>query len=121
MPMADPTKNKRAGARFELDLLNGFRDAGFPTERLRLAGKHDEGDLVVDFEGQAVVVEAKAGVMHPADFVRQAALERDNYAKARGLNPAVVEGVAVVKARGKSWRVAYVLTTVREFFGLSDG
>ncbi|MFG1602829.1 hypothetical protein [Actinoplanes sp. NPDC049265] len=117
-------RNKRAGADWEVALLKGLREHGHEVERLRLAGQHDEGDLVVrviecmDRNVQHVVVEAKAGVLHPAEFVREAMTERINYAKARGLDPADVRGVVIAKSRGKNWKDAYVLTTVRDYFGL---
>lgn len=119
MTQSQQAKNKRAGQVWESLLRDEFRREGFLAERLRTTGKHDEGDLVLDGNGQLVVVEAKAGKLYPAEFVRQACIERDNYCRARGLNPAEVDAVAIVKARGKSWKDAYVLTTVRDYFGLS--
>ncbi|MEV4642793.1 hypothetical protein AB0J80_36175 [Actinoplanes sp. NPDC049548] len=124
--MSSPAANRRKGAQWEIDLMKGLREHGHDVERLRLAGKDDEGDLVVkviecmDRNVQHVVVEAKAGVLHPAEFVREAMAERLNYAKARGLDLIDVRGVVLAKARGKNWKDAYVITTVRDYFGLED-
>ena len=112
-------RNRRAGARWQTDLRNGLRNAGLDVERLALAGREDEGDHVVRLAGGLyVVLEAKAGAMHPAEFVREAGVEAANFATHRGLDPALVTGVAVVKRRGANWRDAYVLTTLRRYFVL---
>jgi hypothetical protein len=119
-------RNKRAGAKWQADLRNGFRELGFDIEELKLAGKEDEGDLVIRFyAGPAMaptyaVIEAKAGAMHPAEFVREAQVERLHFAKHRGLSLDQVKGVAVIKARGRNWKDAYVLTTVRDYFELDE-
>ena len=113
-------RNKRAGARFEIDLMKTLREEGLDVERLRLTGANDEGDLVVRCNGGYVVIEAKAGAMHPADFVHQAQVESKNFAKHRNLKGSQVSGIAVVKARGKSVRDAYVLTTLSDYLGLND-
>jgi len=117
----NPTKNKRAGAEWETTLMNGLRAEGFDVERLRLSGTEDEGDLVVRMSNHLrVVIEAKAGAMHPAEFVTEAALEAKHYADHRPNAFSEVKGVAVVKRRGKGWKDGYVLTRVRDYFGL-DG
>lgn len=115
-------RNRRAGARWQADLRDGLRQEGFDIERLALAGTEDEGDHVIR-AGQMpvrdfIIVEAKAGEMHAAAFVRQARTEADNFARHRSIDPCVVTGVAVVKRRGANWKDAYVLTTVRDYFGL---
>jgi len=45
--MASPKYNKAKGAAFEIDVMKWFRSLGILAERLRLAGKDDEGDIVV--------------------------------------------------------------------------
>lgn len=117
------TRNRRAGARWQSVLRDGLRDAGLDIERLALAGVEDEGDHVVRLDAglparQFVVIEAKAGVLHPAEFVRQAELEAGHFAYHRGLPAAEVTGIAVIKKRGASFRDAYVLTSLRDYFGL---
>jgi hypothetical protein len=120
-------RNRRSGARWQSDLRDGLREAGFDIERLALTGAEDEGDHVVRLNPtdlparRFVVIEAKAGALHPAAFVRQAGLEAGHFAFHRGLSLAEVTGIAVVKRRGANWRDAYVLTTVRDYFGLGAG
>jgi len=118
-------RNKRNGSRWQSEFRDGMRKAGFDIERLALAGKEDEGDAVVRIPltidmTEYVVVENKAGALKPAEFVREAVVEADHFAKHRGIPRGQVTGIAVVKARGKNWRDAYVITTVREYFGLGD-
>ncbi|MEV0437806.1 hypothetical protein AB0I84_00680 [Streptomyces spectabilis] len=112
--------NRRKGAQWETDLREGLRAAGEDVESLRLAGIEDEGDLVVrESDGQYLVIEAKNAKFTPGPFLDEAMRERENFAKHRGLDPDVVESVVVVKRRGKSWRKAFVLTTVEEYFDLN--
>lgn len=113
-------RNKRRGADWESELRDQLRAAGVDIERLRLTGKDDEGDHVVRRPGgRPLVIEAKNAVFEPSTFVREALRERDNYARHRGLDPSDVDAVAIVRRRGASWRDAYVLTTVSEYFSLS--
>ena len=117
------TRNRRAGAKWETDLLKNLREEGFEVERLRLAGREDEGDLVVTdplVDGRRLILEAKAGALHPAQFVKEATVEARNYEDHRSLPAGRAMGVVVAKQRGKSWREAYVLTTLSEFLEL-DG
>lgn len=125
--MTDPAlsarnkRNKRKGADFEIALLNGFREQEWDAdvERLRLTGKEDEGDLVIrDEDGYHLIIEAKDAAFQPGTFIGEAEREAANYAKHRNLDPDLVEKVVVVKRRGKSWRKAFVLTTVEDYFGL---
>ncbi|MEU6057004.1 hypothetical protein [Streptomyces sp. NPDC047097] len=111
-------RNKRKGSQWESDLRDGLRGEGFDVEALRLAGSEDEGDMVVRLGGERLVIEAKNAKLEPSAFIREAQNERQNYARHRGLDPRAVNAVAVVKARGRSWRQAYVLTTVEEYLGL---
>ncbi|KQX36966.1 hypothetical protein ASD97_10210 [Streptomyces sp. Root63] len=111
-------RNKRKGSQWETDLREGLRGLGFDVESLRLAGTEDEGDMVVRLNGGYLVIEAKNAKFEPATFVREAKVERLNFAKHRGLDPELVTSLAVVKARGKNWRQAYVLTTLEDYLGL---
>ena len=117
-------RNKRAGTDWETLLLRELRNEGFDVERLRLAGAEDEGDLVVrgGVRHRPIIdIEAKSGKLEPALFVREAVTEARNYERHRGLQPYTALGIAIAKQRGKNWKDAYVLTTVRELFGLGDG
>ena len=110
-------------AKWETDLLKNLREEGFEVERLRLAGREDEGDLVVLAplpSGRRLILEAKAGALHPAQFVEEAITGARHYEEHRGLGEGRAQGIVVAKQRGKSWREAYVLTTLSEFLEL-DG
>ena len=118
-------RNRGAGAKWQAEIRDKLRAAGFDIERLVLTGREDEGDHVIRLQSSGiwvppkyVVIEAKAGEMHPAKFVREAEIEARHYAEHRDLDPTRVMGIAVVKQRGKSWRDAYVLTTLDSFFQL---
>lgn len=113
------TKARRLGSSWEIALLGWFRDkAVLPAERLHLAGKNDEGDLAVQDVGLTYIVEAKNEQrIDLARYVTEAELEAGNYARARRLDRKDVMALAIVKRRGKGVEDAYVVTTVREFFG----
>ncbi|MCC2278870.1 hypothetical protein LKL35_26080 [Streptomyces sp. ET3-23] len=111
--------NKRKGAQWETDLREGLRAIGEDVESLRLAGTEDEGDMVIrEPDGRFLVIEAKNAKFEPGPFLDEAMRERENFAKHRGLDANLVDSVVVVKRRGKSWRKAFVLTTVEEYFDL---
>lgn len=83
----NPIKNKRKGAQFEIDVLNWFRKLGFSAERLRLAGREDEGDVVVIVGGGTYLFECKNTARLELDeFWRQVEVEAKNFAKARDLD-----------------------------------
>lgn len=116
-------RNRAAGKRWESDLRDGLRDESFDVEKLQDTGARDEGDLVVRLtrngSTEFVVIEAKAGALHAAEFAREAALEAKHFAEHRKLDRSTVKGIAIVKQRGKGWRQGYVLTTVEDYFGLT--
>lgn len=122
-------RNRRAGQEWERELRDGFRDEGFDIEALRLAGAEDEGDMVIRLDGapwytkpgmrpQRLIIEAKNAKWEPGVFVSEALGEAGNYATHRNLDRGEVLGISIIKRRNKGWKDAYVLTTVREFFGL---
>ena len=57
--MSSPKYNKAKGAAFEIDVMKWFRGLGVLAERLRLAGKDDEGDLVCVVSGKTYILELK--------------------------------------------------------------
>ena len=76
--------NKIKGAKFELDIVKWFRSLGLNAERLRLAGKEDEGDVVVVVAGETYLFECKNTAKLELDnFWSQIELEAKNYAKKR--------------------------------------
>ncbi|MFJ9158668.1 hypothetical protein ACIRPS_17915 [Streptomyces griseoviridis] len=112
-------RNKRRGADWEAEIRDRLREAGVDIERLRLVGKDDEGDHVVRWDGgRYLVIEAKNATFEPGTFIKEALRERDNFARHRDLSPKDVDVIVIVRRRGASWRQAYVLTTVEEYFDL---
>lgn len=106
----------QAGKKYERDLLNYFRSHGYDVERLRLAGKEDEGDLVVRSIGEPDrwIIEAKREKgFNLAGWIKEAEVEANNYADHRTLYrpPFVV----VHAARGKGIGDSYVTTKLSEF------
>lgn len=118
--MTTRQSHKRRGATFETDLVRWLRERGYDAERLRLAGKADEGDVRVLADGGVTVMEAKApgeaGRIDLSGWVREAHVEAGNYAEARGVTHAVVRPVVVIKARGKSLADAYVVQRLGDVF-----
>lgn len=113
------TKSRRIGSEWELRILRWVREQGLKAERLRLAGKDDEGDIAVEDVGLTYVVEAKAEQkMDLSGYVREAEVEAVNYAKARGIDPERVMPIVIVKRRSQPVEKAYVVTTVDQFFRL---
>lgn len=111
----------RKGPLWETKLLNYLREHGFDAERLRLTGKEDEGDLVVK-DGSVIIIEAKDEKKFDlSGYLREAEDEAGNYAKHRGLDPADMVPIAIVKRRNHSVSKAYVVMTVDTFFGISGG
>ena len=108
--MASPIYNKKKGAAFEISVMKWLRSLGVVADRLRLAGKDDEGDLVCIVSGKTYILELKNTVkLNLPEFWRQAQVEALNYAKARGLGEVPLSYV-IVKRRnargiGKAWVV----------------
>ena len=107
--MTSPKYNKTKGAAFEIAVVKLFRKLGHLAERLRLAGKDDEGDIVATIAGKLYIFELKnVQKLDLPKFWKEAEVESNNYAKARGMKenpPAYV----IVKRRNapieKSWVV----------------
>ena len=113
--MASPKYNKVKGAAFEIDVMKWFRSLGILAERLRLAGKDDEGDIVVVIAGKTYVLELKNTVkLSLPEFWRQAQVEALNYAKARGLGEVPLSYV-VVKRRNASIDQAWVIQNLAQW------
>jgi len=109
--------NKRKGSTFETGILKWLRSKGINAERLRLAGKDDEGDIVAFVAGKPYVFELKATAkMDLPQFWREATTEAANYAKARGITP-VPPAYVIVKRRmaglDQSWVISDLNTWLR--------
>ena len=107
--MSSPKYNKAKGAAFEIDVMKWLRSFKVVVDRLRLAGKDDEGDLVCVIAGQSYILELKnTARLDLPEFWRQAQVEALNYAKARGIGE-VPPAYVIVKRRNagieKSWVV----------------
>ena len=116
--MTNPARSR--GTSFETALMRYLREHGFDVERLRQAGAQDEGDLVVK-DGSITILEAKATRrLDTASGVREAMVEKVNYAKHRGLNPDDITGAMIWKVPGKGIGDALVILPLREFFDIQD-
>jgi hypothetical protein len=108
-------KNKRKGSLFETGILKWLRSKGLNAERLRLAGKDDEGDIVCIVAGQPYVFELKATIkMDLPQFWREATAEANNYAKARNLDetpPAYI----IVKRRNAGLEQSWVIQDLQQW------
>jgi len=107
--MSSPKYNKTKGATFEVDIVKLFRKLGHLAERLRLAGKDDEGDIAAVIAGKTYILELKnVKKIDLPQFWKEAEVEAKNYAKARGLEVTPFAFV-IVKRRNapieKSWVV----------------
>jgi len=113
--MSSPKYNKAKGAAFEIDVMKWFRGLGVLAERLRLAGKDDEGDLVCVIAGKTYILELKnTAKLSLPEFWRQAQVEALNYAKARELREVPLSYV-VVKRRNASIEQAWVIQDLAQW------
>lgn len=111
--MATRATHKARGAGWEIDLTNDARAKKYDASRLARAGSKDEGDVEirgVHISGIAIV-EAKApgadGIINLPAWLREAKVETQHYADARGLDTGTLISMVVIKARGKSIDEAY--------------
>jgi Holliday junction resolvase len=113
--MSNPKYNKAKGAAFEIDVMKWLRSMGQVADRLRLAGKDDEGDLVCVVAGQTYILELKnTARLDLPEFWRQAEVEALNYAKARGIGEVPLHYV-VVKRRNSGIDKAWVIQDLTQW------
>lgn len=106
----------QAGKKYESDLMKYLRAQGNDIERLRLNGVEDEGDLLLRYDDVRIVIEAKREKgFKLGPWVKEAEVERENYAKHRGLYAADANFVVVHHARGQGIGKSYVTTTLDEW------
>lgn len=106
----------RAGKAYEAELMKYMREQGLDTERLRLSGAEDEGDLLTRAEHAYYVAEAKrTKALDLAGWISEAETERDNYVAHRGYSLVPTRFVVIHKARGKGIGHSYVTTTLDEW------
>ena len=117
MTTTPQAKAKRAGAKFETDVLKWLRSKGVTAERLRLAGKADEGDLVCFISGQPYVFELKnTKRLDLPRFWKEAVEEVANYAKARNLS-ATPPSYVIVKRRNAGIEESWVIQSLDKWLG----
>ena len=113
--MPSPKYNKTKGAAFEIDVMKWLRSMGAVADRLRLAGKDDEGDLVCVIAGQSYILELKnTARLDLPEFWRQAEVEALNYAKARGIGEVPLHYV-VVKRRNSGIDKSWVIQSLEQW------
>lgn len=115
--MANP--NGRKGSKFETDIVNYLRSLGLNAERLPRTGAKDQGDGFEVFgDGRLYTMwEAKARArMDLPRYLRELAVEKAEFTRARGLDPWRVSGVVIVKRRMAHIGQSYVVQTVDDYF-----
>jgi hypothetical protein len=113
--MANP--NGRKGAQFETDVMRWLRSAGALCERLVKAGKNDEGDLVAIIGGKQYILELKnRKTISLPEFWREAEVEAENYAKARGLTEVPLHYI-ILKRRNAGIEKAWVIQDLQQWLG----
>jgi Holliday junction resolvase len=111
--MANP--NGRKGAQFETDVMRWLRTAGALCERLVKAGKNDEGDLVAIIAGEQYILELKnRKTISLPEFWREAEIEAENYAKARGLSEVPLHYI-ILKRRNAVIEKAWVIQDLQQW------
>lgn len=122
MAVSQGAKNKRAGTKWESDLVKLFRSMGVEADRLRLSGSTDEGDVLVRLgDGRRLVIEAKSGQnWYPKKWLAEAQDEAVNYAKNRDM-AIVPPGAVVMKKHNAATNQAYILMPLDQFWDLVTG
>jgi hypothetical protein len=107
--------NGRKGAQFETDVMRWLRSAGAFCEKLALAGKADEGDLVAIIGGKQYILELKnRKTISLPEFWREAEVEAENYAKARGLAEVPLHYI-ILKRRNAGIEKAWVIQDLQQW------
>lgn len=92
---------------------------GFDVEQLRQTGEHDEGDAVIRFNGQYIVLEAKnEKSINLAGYVDEANTEAANFLVHRNGLRGGAFGVALVKRRGRGTGAGYAVLSIDTFLDL---
>ena len=102
--------------------MKALRELGFDSERLRLSGKQDEGDIAFRHKGQFHVHEYKNvatwSYSKLGDYLRQANEEAENFAARRFIDPARIHHAVVLKTHGKGWKEGVVMMPISEYLRL---
>lgn len=106
---------KRKGSAFETGIMKLLRLRKLIAERLTKAGAKDEGDIVVVAAGNTYILELKATKkIDLPQFWREATVEAENYAKARGLDY-VPPRYIVLKRKQASLDKAWVIQDMEQW------
>lgn len=113
--MATRRSHKARGGQHESDIQNDAREKGHESDKIARAGAKDQGDVIVkgiELKGHALI-EAKApgkdGKIDLPGWLKEAKVEAQHYADARGIDVGGLIPMVVIKARGKSIDEAYVV------------
>jgi len=116
--LANP--NGRKGAAFETAVMKWLRSVGVLAERLTKTGAKDEGDLVVIIAGQTYILELKnRSTLALPEFWREAVVEAENYAKARGLKE-VPPAYVIVKRRNAGIEKSWVIQDLEQWVSTNE-
>lgn len=110
------TRNDRVkGPKYESDVVKLFRKLGHFAERLVKAGAKDEGDVVTIIAGQTYILECKnRKKLDLPTFWKEAQVEAENYAKARGLESTPLSYV-LIKRRNASIEQSWVVQDLQQW------
>jgi Holliday junction resolvase len=110
----NPRYNKTKGAKFETDVMKWFRKKGILSERLRLSGSEDEGDLVVVVADQTYIFELKnTRKLNLKEFWDEAQKEAHNYSKHRGIRKPF--SYVLLKRRNSGIDKAWVIQSLNQW------
>jgi hypothetical protein len=119
--LADEDTDYPAGGRsWARTLCQGLRFAGKDVELVAYNQHAPEGDLVVHEQGQFRLIVAHNGDLHLPELIDRTHAETAVWSSHRKADLRRVDGITVVRRRNKGWGDAYVITTVADFFGLSE-
>lgn len=108
------------GGIFERDTLKYLRELGHDVERLRLAGREDEGDILLRLRERRFVLELKNRKgLDLAGWTEEAYVEAINYSSHREIDPA--HYAVVHKRKGKGTHMAYVTLPLYEYLEQING
>jgi hypothetical protein len=94
---------------------------GAVAERLVKAGANDEGDLVATVAGKSYILELKnRKTISLPEFWREATVEAENYAKARGLETAPPAYI-ILKRRNAGIEQAWVIQDLEQWLKEKQG
>lgn len=109
--------NKRKGTAWETAIRNYLTEAGLDAERVAKKGSSDIGDVVVRLDdGHHMLIEAKDTIRPQlSEWLREAEVEAENYARHRRVNVEYVHPVVIYKRRSHGVDKAYVVMELKRW------